>query len=170
VSTLPVDYRIEARAPAQQLEFAAYGWPLPEAARGSWGPGWPLEPGRAQFVAGAARLLHFAPGRWFAPAADPGIQALLEAASARGDGTLLEVTGKWCGFDITGGAALRLLAFSMDVAAALAGRDCAAVTLFDCPAIIAPAGAGFVAWVQSSYARQFGDTAHACGATLQRAG
>jgi sarcosine oxidase gamma subunit len=168
VSAFPADYRIEARASLRMLEFAAFGGPLPESARAGWDQGWPLAPGGAQFVAGEPRLLHFAPGRWFAPAATPEIQALFAAASARGDGTPLDVTGKWCGFDIAGTAAGRLLAFSLDVDAALAGRDCAAVTLLDCPAIIARPGANFIAWVQSSYARHFSDTARACGATLQR--
>ena len=93
---------------------------------------------------------------------------MLEAAAATGTGVLIDVTGKWSAFELSGPGAARLLAFTIDIDAVLAGRECAAVTLMDCPAIIARSGDGFRLWVQASYATHFLDTAEQCGAALRR--
>jgi hypothetical protein len=65
--------------------------------------------------------------------------------------------------------AARLLAFTADIEAVLAGRECAALNLLDCPAIVARAAPGFRLWVQSSYAAHFLATARHCGEALRRA-
>ena len=45
------------------------------------------------------------------------------------------------------------LASGADVEALLEGRDCAALSLFDCPVIVARAEEGLELWLQSSYAQ-----------------
>ena len=70
-------------------------------------------------------------------------------------GAAVEVTGKWSGWLLCGPRAARLLASTLAVEGVLAQRDCAAVHLFDCPAILARHGGSpdtFVLWVQASYA------------------
>ena len=81
---------------------------------------------------------------------------------------MIDVSGKWEALSIAGPGATRLLACALDIEAVLQGRDCAAVTLFDCPAIVARAADGFAVWVQSSYAADFMATAAQSGATLAR--
>jgi heterotetrameric sarcosine oxidase gamma subunit len=157
-------YGIVPVAPTRVLEFVAYQWPLSGFTR----PDWPVDPGGVQ--SGARQqpaLLHFAPGRWLAPAPDAGLGARLEAAAARGAGTLVDVSGKWVGLELSGPGAARLLAFTVDIEAVLAGRDCAAVNLLDCPAIVVRAAPGFRLWVQSSYAGHFHATARQCGEVLR---
>jgi hypothetical protein len=44
------------------------------------------------------------------------------------------------------------LARTVALEAILAGRDCAALTLFDCPSIIARSAEAFDVWVEASYA------------------
>jgi hypothetical protein len=67
-------------------------------------------------------------------------------------GALFEVDGKWHRVTLTGPGTRRLLAHSLDVDAMLSDRDCAATTVFDCPAVIATAASGIDVWVSSSYA------------------
>ena len=159
-------FRFERRPVARTLEFVAYCWPLDAAAFS----GWPLEAGSVRRDAQQQpSLLHFAAGRWLV--ADAGAeqqQALLEAAAGNAAGVVVDVTGKWCGLELTGPGATALLAFSIDVAAVLDGRECAAVTLMDCPAIVARSVAGYHLWVQASHVDHFLETAQQCGATLRR--
>ena len=54
-----------------------------------------------------------------------------------GRGTVVEVEGKWTAMELEGPDATRLLSASLDVAAVLDSRECAAAVLFDCPAVIA---------------------------------
>lgn len=136
--------------PAEEaLEFVAYAWP----AHGRLSPEWPLDPGAVRRDAQQQpALLHFAPARWLAPAPDPALRRLLEGAASAGAGSLIDASGKWVPVDIEGPGAARLLASTLDVGAVLGSRDCAAVTLFDCPAIVARVPRGFRLWVQASYA------------------
>jgi heterotetrameric sarcosine oxidase gamma subunit len=157
-------WRIEPRAAARTLEFACFQWPCGDLSR----QGLPMAAGAVHRDAQErALLLHYAPGRWLAPEASSEQQSLLEAAAAAGAGVLLDVTGKWADFEVSGPEATRLLGFTIDIGAVLARRDCAAVTLMDCPAVVARAGAGFRVWVQASYATHFLDTAAQCAAALR---
>lgn len=146
------DTRLEARLPEPTLEFAAFGFPL----GGAFVVGWPAAPGAVRHDEhGRPVLLHFAPARWLVPAPHPDIAALLDAAAEAGAGVIVDVDGKWQAMELTGAGAARLLACTIDVEAVLEGRECAAVTLFDCPAILARARGGFAIWVRSSYAADF---------------
>jgi sarcosine oxidase gamma subunit len=127
--------------------------------------GWPTAPGAVlRDPAGLPGLLHFAPGRWLVPSSALDPNTLLAAAA--GCCATVDVTGKWQAFVVTGDGASRLLASTLAVDAALEARDCAAVTLFDCPAILARAGDGYLVWVQSSYAADFLATAQRLTKTL----
>jgi sarcosine oxidase gamma subunit len=116
----------------------------------------------------AASLLHFAPGRVLAPDPSAATEALLDVAAAEGLGTRIDVTGKWERYSVRGSGAARLLACALSLDAVLDQRDCAAVTIFDCPAIIAKRRDGFDLWVLSSYAGDFLATAENFRAALQR--
>ncbi len=149
--------RLEPRAPEPMLEFVAYGFPL----SGAFVVGWPVAPGAVRHDAdGRPVLLHFAPARWLAPAPHPDIEALIAAAIAADAGVAVDVDGKWTAFELTGPAAGRVLATTVDVDAVLAGRECAAVTLFDCPAIVARVPNGYAIWVGASYAAHFEAAVH----------
>ena len=145
------------------LEFIAYTWP----ARGCASPDWPLEPGAVRRDAQQQpALLHFAPARWLAPAPAPELRRLLEGAASAGAGSLVDASGKWVAVDIAGAGAVRLLACTLDIESVLGNRECAAVTLFDCPAVVARVPQGFRSWVQASYAAYLLATARECGAGL----
>jgi heterotetrameric sarcosine oxidase gamma subunit len=108
---------------------------------------------------GRSLLLHFAPGRWLAPDPIDETRSLLGAAALAGAGVVIEVTGKWDALLIRGPGATRLLACAIGIEAALDARDCAALTLFDCPVTLARVSQGFGVWVQSSYTADFLATA-----------
>lgn len=144
--------RLECRAEEPTLEFAAYGFPL----GGAFVVGWPAAPGAVRHdAAGRPVLLHFAPARWLAPSPHSDIMALVDAAVEAGAGVAVEVDGKWRALELLGPGAARVLASTIDVEAVLDGRECAAVTLFDCPAVLARVPGGFAAWVRSSYLDHF---------------
>jgi heterotetrameric sarcosine oxidase gamma subunit len=155
---------VERLPSADALEFAAYAWPSPELGE----PAWPNAPGAVRCDAGQRPLLlHFAPGRWFVPAPDPELRSLLELAVQSAAGVIVDVTGKHDHLCISGPGAARLLASAIDVEAVLASRACAALTLFDCPAILARTPEGFSIWVQSSYTADFVSTAGRLQASLE---
>jgi len=156
-------YRIEAQPVGRALEFVAYAWPP----QGCVAPDWPLEPGAVRRDAQQQpALLHFAPCRWLAPAPGPELRRLLEGAASTGAGSLIDASGKWVPVDIAGPGAARLLACTIDIEAVLSKRDCAAVTLFDCPTVVARTAQGFRLWVQASYATHLLATSRQCGASF----
>lgn len=106
---------------------------------------------------GHARLLHFAPRRWLVVGRDAAIDERLRVAEQAGVGVRSDVEGKWEAMVLAGDDAARALAGSIDIAGVLAGRGCAAVTLFDCPAIVQRAGGEFRLWVTASCAQSFAD-------------
>ena len=131
------------------LEFKAFQFPLVGTATADL----PAPPGAAwRDGAGHATLLHFAPGRFFAPAPAAELARHLAALEAAGIGRVFDVTGKWRALRVAGPGALRLLAAGADVEAVLAHRDCAALSLFDCPVVLAHASRAFDLWVPASYA------------------
>ena len=156
---------IERRLQRRVLEFAAFSWPQVGDAR----LGWPGAPGAlARDSDDSASLLHFAPGRVLAPDPAAATEALLDAAASQGMGTRIDVTGKWERYSVVGPGAARLLACALSLDAVLDKRDCAAVTIFDCPAIISRRRDGFDLWVLASYAGDFLATAENFRALLQR--
>ncbi len=92
-------------------------------------------------ASGKAEMLHFAPDRWLVP--EPS-EALLESLRSP-DAMLFDVGGKWRVVPLADPAVLKR---AVDVEAVLANRECAALTLFDCPVILS--GANEV-WVHASY-------------------
>jgi len=99
-------------------------------------------------ASGGLLSLHFAPGRWLLF----GTTAKVAAEAADLPGTAVDVTGKWQALRVSGPGAQGAIAAALDLDAALAGRDCAAVTLFDSPAIVARDAGAMLAWVQASTA------------------
>jgi sarcosine oxidase gamma subunit len=156
---------IERQHSGRVLEFAAFRWPSSGFATADW----PTEPGGVQRDAALRpQLLHFSPGRWLAPVPTPELEAQFAATASAGGGNSIDVTGKWQHLLVTGSGAGRLLACALDVAAVLEGRGCAAVVLFDCPAIIAQSSGGFELWVQASYGADFLATTGRFAAELGR--
>jgi len=156
---------IEHRLQRRVLEFAAFRWPGPVDAKS----GLPSAAGAvARDSDDGASLLHFAPGRVLAPDPSASTEALLDAAASRGIGTRIDVTGKWERYSLRGPGSARLLACAFSLEAVLGERDCAAVAIFDCPAIVAKCRDGFDLWVLSSYAGDFLATAENFRALIQR--
>jgi hypothetical protein len=147
------------------LEFKAFEFPLTGAAAAEL----PASPGAVErgtsidagtgiddgSSIGRAVLLHFAPGRFLAPTPTPDTERRFLALQAAGVGAMFDVEGKWQAFALTAPGAERALSSTIDLAQALAGRDCAALNLFDCPAVLSRRGAGFEVWVEASYAVAF---------------
>jgi len=145
---------LTALSAARVVEFAAFGLITPGtlAALG----GGAMAPGSVRrAVDGRPATLHFAPARWLLPAPDAELDAWLARAAASGAGAAVEVEGKWAPMELKGPDAARLLSSSIDVEAVLESRDCAAVVLFDCPAVLATSAQGYLIYVQSSYAAAF---------------
>lgn len=141
--------RIEGPGEGHGLEFKTFLFPLVGTATADL----PAPPGAAwRDAAGRATLLHFAPGRFLAPAPGDPLTRHLAALEATGVGALFDVSGKWRALTVEGEGAARLIAAGLDADAVLAHRDCAAVTVFDCPAVLARTAAGFELWVHASYA------------------
>jgi sarcosine oxidase gamma subunit len=115
---------------------------------------WPGAPGivRPAPSGQQALPLHFAPGRWLLPDPPAELIRMLEAHPAA---TLVDVEGKYRQVLISGNGAGSVLGASIPLASVLAARESAAVTLFDCPAILARSGAGFEVWVHASYFESF---------------
>jgi len=98
--------------------------------------------------------LHFAPGRWLLP--EPSID-LIRAIEANPAAILVDVDGKYRRILIGGSGAGRALRSTIALDSVLAGRDCAAVALFDCPTVLAQSGSGeaYEVWVHASYFASF---------------
>ena len=152
-------------ADLKALEFKAFEFPLTGAAAAEL----PASPGAVQrgtdigagtgidngSSTGRAVLLHFAPGRFLAPAPTTDTERRLLALQAAGVGAVFDVQGKWQAFALTAPGAERALSSTIDLTQALGGRDCAALHLFDCPAVLSRRGGGFEVWVEASYAVAF---------------
>jgi len=104
---------------------------------------------------GSPRRLHYAPGRWLLPDPDRDLRGRLETAVASGFGVHIDVAGKWAAMLLTGPDARRVLASTIDIAAVLANRGCAAVSLFDCPAVAMRDADRYRLWVAASFAESF---------------
>jgi heterotetrameric sarcosine oxidase gamma subunit len=132
----------------QAVEFRAYAYPI----AGALAALLPVAPGAAlRDGMGRCEVLHFAPGCWLVPAPTARLAALLAAATATGEGMSIGVAGKWQGITIAGPGAQRAMTRTAALDAILDGRECAALELFDCPAIIARSSVGFDLWTQASY-------------------
>ena len=140
------------RADRGTREFVAFGTAMTELAA----QGWPCTPGAALFdTSGSAALLHFAPGRWLVPQPAGVPAAMVAVATEHGYGTAVEVDGKWVAMNLAGREASRALASAIDIEASLMDRDCAAVTVFDCPAVVVATADGYRLWVGASHAGDF---------------
>lgn len=118
----------------------------------TFGADWPLAPGQVRrTAANDYELLHFAPGRWLAPALSHSLHERCERLIASGAAVLIDVDGKWHGVVVPRIAGTSVLAQSLDVELALGARECAATTLFDSPAILARTESHYHLWVQASY-------------------
>jgi hypothetical protein len=141
--------RIEGPAAQHALEFKAFNFPLDAALAREL----PASPGGVQRDEhDCPLLLHYAPGRYLVPAPTPELRGRLAALQDAGTGAVFEIDGKWQVLTLAGSGAWRLLAATINVTEVLAGRDCAALYLFDCPAVLARRGDGFDVWVEASYA------------------
>lgn len=114
---------------------------------------WDAPPGTALRLEPLGLALHFAPARWLLL----NMAAALVDAAVQSGALAIDVDGKWTLFELPEPHARRTLSAAVNVEAVLDGRDCAAATLFDCPAVIARSNRGecFVVCVQSSYAFSF---------------
>jgi hypothetical protein len=142
----------------RMVEFAAFGpltkESLPAASMTALGGGG-MAPGSVRRAAdGRPATLHFAAARWLLPDPDAELDAWLSTDAAAA-GNAVEVEGKWAAMELKGPDAARLLSSSLDVAAVLESRDCAAVVLFDCPAVLVASAQGYIIYVKSSYAADF---------------
>jgi heterotetrameric sarcosine oxidase gamma subunit len=144
--------QIEGPVLERTLEFKTFRFPFESRATIDLPP----SPGTVRRDAsGRALLLHFAPGRFLAPAPTPDMERHLDALQAAGVGALFDVDGKCQAFTIRGQGAENLLSYSINLTQVLGNRDCAAVHLFDCPAVLARGAEAFDVWVERSYATEF---------------
>ena len=134
-------------------EFVAYpGRNMEAGAIGTW----PARAGQVRRdVTGRPALLHFAPDRWLVPAPAPILLQELSSLERARRGTLIDVEGKWQEVRIAPECAHHILSSGIDVETVLAGRECAAVMLFDCPAILARSGSTINLWIGASYLQSF---------------
>lgn len=143
-------------------------------------------PGSLSHEEGAgAQWLHYAPGRWLLVEsvdavagestqavgwATPGdamgrlALAVAEAAVVAGTAALFDVDGKFHGFAFDGESGRTVLATTVNLEAVLpAGRGCATVPLFDCPAVLQRTPGGYLAWLSTSHVADFTAAAERAG-------
>lgn len=143
---------LEGLPAARMVEFVLFD-PF-EGARGA--DTLPPPGGATRRANGHPAILHFAPGRYLLPDPSAELDAWMAAAVARGAGAAVEVEGKWAALELSGPDSARLLSSSLDVAAVLESRDCAAVVLFDCPAVLTATATGcYLVYVKASYVADF---------------
>jgi heterotetrameric sarcosine oxidase gamma subunit len=148
------DFAVQPRALERVFDFQAFAAPLARALADAL----PTRPGQAAWEnRGELRAMHVAPGRWLLPDPEPGLLALLESAVAEDGGMLTDVSGKWQRLDVTGAGAARVLRAAVAVESVLADRDCGALLVFDCPAVVIRQPHGFGIWVRSAYAETLQD-------------
>lgn len=117
--------------------------------RGERSARWLAAPGTVSRFESQTVAMHFAPARWLLADAAP-----KSVVDAQAEGAIVfEVTGKWRCLEIGGAGAADWLAAGTNLAMVLHDRDCAAVSLFDCPVVIARRsdGDGFDLYVVASY-------------------
>jgi hypothetical protein len=140
----------EVDADSACFEFVSHGAPDGEAL--------PVNPGQVlRDDTGRPLLLHFAPRRWLVPAPDAALVARLSGLAAQGRGTLVDVEGKWRRLRPAGAGAVPAIASTISVESVLRDRECAAVSLFDSPVILARKDGAFDLWVAASYVGHFVD-------------
>jgi heterotetrameric sarcosine oxidase gamma subunit len=138
------DFAVQPRALERVFDFQTFAAPLARALADAL----PTRPGQAtRENGGELRAIHVAPGRWLVPDPEPGLLALLESAVAEDSGMLTDISGKWRRLDVTGRDATRVLRAAVAVESVLANRDCGALLLFDCPAVLIRQDRGFSVWV-----------------------
>ena len=108
-----------------------------------------------------ARWLHHAPGRWlvWAPEGGAGLSSppvtAMDAVAA-GTAVWFDAGGKYHRFSFEAEAGRAVLSSTVNLDAVLsAGRECAAVALFDCPAVLLRSSNGFLVWVTTSHVADF---------------
>jgi len=141
--------RIEGPFRQPMREFQIFKYPSADAAMIDL----PQSPGTVRRdESGQATVLHFAPGRFLLPSPASDMVEHFEHLQEAGIGALVDVEGKWRTFTLTGPGAERALSSTVDLMRVLGGRDCAALYLFDCPAVLARRSHAFDLWVEASYA------------------
>jgi sarcosine oxidase gamma subunit len=154
---------VAIRDAGRALEFKTFQYPLTGAVAAEL----PGEPGAVVRTAGGdAKLLHHGPGTFLVPDPDASLERTLALLEQAGIGAVFDVGGKWRRFRLTGPSSARLLASGIDLEQCLQRRDCAAVHLFDSPAILLLQPVGFDVWVHASYAEDFGATLDRLGQRL----
>jgi hypothetical protein len=108
---------------------------------------------RTQHRGPAQGYLQIGPSRWLL--LDPDADAHEDATAAGGQ--VVDVEGKWTVFACAAAGALPALTAVADVGTVLERHGCAALALFDCPAMLARLGDGFLILVQASYEVSFKD-------------
>jgi sarcosine oxidase gamma subunit len=106
-----------------------------------------LTPGYA-VIEGDRRILYFAPRYLLAINHRGGTPAMTATAEA----IAVNVTGKWCGYRLHGLHARDVLAAGTHANLVLNGRECAALSLFDCPVVLLRVADVDEVWVRASYA------------------
>jgi sarcosine oxidase gamma subunit len=94
------------------------------------------------------RILHFAPRYLLAINFDGATPPM----AATADAVAVDVTGKWCGYRLHGLHARDVLAAGTHANLVLNGRECAALSLFDCPVVLLRVADVDEVWVRASYA------------------
>ena len=119
-----------------------------------------------------ARLMGHAPGGWLVVLSEESSSAALAslgAWQAAGQGVVVEVSGKYQSLPFAGEAGRRVLASTVNLDTVLPPeRDCAAVMLFDAPAVLARVSTGYEAWVAGSHVRDFTAAAERASAVCEK--
>ena len=106
-----------------------------------------VKPGFA-VVENESRLFHFAPRYLLAI----NHQGTTPAVAAAAKAVAIDVNGKWRGYRLHGSGARKVLAAGAHADLVLNGRECAALSLFDCPVVLLRVADADEMWVPASYA------------------
>lgn len=107
----------------------------------------PVEPGAVRVDPDGCTHLYFAPGHWLTTRPPHA----LAPSGLPGTLSVVDVSGKWRLLQLFGVDAELVLRCQIAVDSILAGRACAAVTVFDCPVVVVRRGGGFDLLAHASY-------------------
>ncbi len=134
------DWQVDIVSPQRCTE-----WHVPSLVQtpSALGPGSPGE----CVISDDNRVLHFAPGIWLSLECD----SACASDPPTPDAILTDVTGKWIGLRLTGRHVQNVLASHIAVNVILKNRQCAALRLCDCPALLVRTGELCEVWTHASY-------------------
>lgn len=117
-------------------------------------PNFPIMPGETASH-DECLTCHYAPNRWLSISTNEAAHRSVDKLFTNSQMNVTDITGFWTEFELNQASDLELLNAAAPIDLYLAGRNCGAMTLFDCPCILANINEQLSLFVKTSYAASF---------------